>query len=303
MIARRFGRRAALSAASLSLLLCAVPSGAGTAPAGDVSVGAQYDSAHVYVAPGDLDAFVKSFVATFGGSPSKPVTTNVLPVPSSATFQYVMTPVGTLSVFAFRTPVPFPFGSERTGYLVTDMGKAIAAAKASGAEIQVAPFRDAIGRNTVVRWPGGWETQLYWHFTAPSYVPLASVPDNRVYVSRDRADEFVRDFIRFSHGRVVSDDPHADAGEIGRPKETYRRIRIESGFGKMQILVTDGHLPFPFGREVMGYEVTDLAATLAKAVAAGATVLSHPYASGDCSTAILQFPGGYIAEIHARKAR
>ena len=166
----------------------------------------------VYVAPDNLDAFVRSFVATFGGSPSKPVTTNVLPVPSSATFRYIMTPVGTLSVFAFHTPIPFPFGSERTGYLVTDMGRAIGAARASGAEVVVEPFRDAIGRDAVVEWPGGVRTQLYWHFAAPSYPPLKSVPDNRVYVSRDRADEFVRDFIRFSHGKVISDDHRADAG-------------------------------------------------------------------------------------------
>ena len=33
----------------------------------DVAVGAQYDSTHVYIASGDLDAFVKSFTATFGG--------------------------------------------------------------------------------------------------------------------------------------------------------------------------------------------------------------------------------------------
>ncbi|HEY1629809.1 MAG TPA: hypothetical protein VGF56_00740 [Rhizomicrobium sp.] len=269
----------------------------------EVSVGAQYDSTHVYVAPGDLDAFVKSFAATFGGAPSKPITTNVLPVPSSATFQYVMTPAGTLSVFAFQTPVPFPFGAERTGYLVTDMKKAIAAARASGAETLVEPFKDAIGLDAVIQWPGGVKTQLYWHFTAPAYPPLASVPDNRVYLSRDRADEFVRDFIRFSHGKIVSDNRRADAGEIGHGGAFYRRIAIISGFGKMQVLVTDGHLPYPFGREVMGYQVEDLAATLAKAQAAGAAILSQPYASGDRSTAIAQFPGGYVAEVHALKAR
>ena len=70
---------------------------------------------------GDLDAFVKSFAATFGGQPSKPIVTNFLPVPSSTEFQSLWTPVGTLSVFAFQTPIPFPFGQERTGYLVTDM--------------------------------------------------------------------------------------------------------------------------------------------------------------------------------------
>jgi hypothetical protein len=37
-------------------------------PTPSVGVGAQYDSTHVYVAPDDLDRFVTSFKATFGGS-------------------------------------------------------------------------------------------------------------------------------------------------------------------------------------------------------------------------------------------
>jgi predicted enzyme related to lactoylglutathione lyase len=288
--------RGALLAALSALTLVSSAQAADT-----ISVGPQYDSTHVYVAPADLDRFTKSFAATFGGTPSKPTTTNIMPVPSSTTFQYVMTPVGTLSVFGFLTPVPYPFGTERTGYLVTDIDKAVAAARASGAEVIVAPFKDPIGRDAVIRWPGGVETQLYWHFTAPNYPALKSVPDNRVYVSPDSADEFVRDFLKFSGGKVVSDDKAADAGEIGRPHETYRRIRIESGFGKMQVLVTDGHLPYPFGHELMGYEVDDVTATLAKAKAEGATVLSAPYAASDRDGAVIQFPGGYIAEIHALK--
>ncbi len=70
----------------------------------------------------------------------------------------------------------------------------------------------------------------------------------------------------------------------------------------MQILVTDGHLPYPFGREVTGYQVSDLAGTIAKAKAAGVRVLSAPYTSTDRVTAIVQFPGGYIAEMHALKS-
>src|SRR5271154_875912 len=83
-----------------------------------IAVGPQYDTTHVYVTTDTIDAFVNSFVATFGGQPSKRIVANVLPVPSSTQAQYVWTPVGTLSVFAFQTPVPYPFGSERTGYLV-----------------------------------------------------------------------------------------------------------------------------------------------------------------------------------------
>src|ERR1700685_75275 len=47
---------------------------------GGVAVGPQYDTTHVYVAPADIDAFVNSFVATFGGKPSKRIVGNVLPV-------------------------------------------------------------------------------------------------------------------------------------------------------------------------------------------------------------------------------
>jgi len=145
--------------------------------------------------------------------------------------------------------------------------------------------------------------QLYAHFKSSTNPPLETIPDNRVYVSPDQADNFVTAFVRFSQGKIVGDDKHADAGEIGRPGETYRRIRIASLFGNMQVMVTDGHLPYPFGRETTGYQVKDLAATLEKAKAAGAKILSAPYAAGDRSSAIVQFPGGYIAEVHSLTAR
>jgi predicted enzyme related to lactoylglutathione lyase len=67
----------------------------------------------------------------------------------------------------------------------------------------------------------------------------------------------------------------------------------------MQVLVTDGHLPYPFGHELTGYEVHDLGATLEKAKAAGAKILSAPYKMAGRTSAILEFPGGYIAEVHA----
>lgn len=268
-----------------------------------IAVGAQYDSTHVYVAAGDFDAFVNSFAATFGGQPSKRSVTNVLPVPSSTEFQYLWTPVGTLSIFAFKTPIPFPFGEERTGYLVTDMDHALKAARAAGAEVIVEPFKDPVGIDAVIQWPGGLKMQLYWHFTPPEYAPLAMIPDNRIYVSGDQADNFVNGFIRFSQGKVAADDKRADAGEIGRAGETYRRIRMESLFGNMQVMVTDGHLPYPFGREITGYQVQDLGTTLQKAKAAGVKILSPPYSTHDRTTATVQFPGGYIAEVHSRIAR
>ncbi|MGB7267481.1 MAG: glyoxalase [Terracidiphilus sp.] len=275
----------------------------GSAPPPILAVGAQYCTTHVYVAPSDLDAFVSSFTATFGGSATKPGTTTVTPTPSRTLWRAVRTPVGLLSVFAFQTPIPWPFGEERTGYMVSNMDRAIEAAHDDGAEVIVAPFKDAIGVDAILQWPGGVRMQIYSHFNFTMSPPLETVPDNRVYLSPDTADNFVRGFVEFSAGRVLSDDHHADAGEIGRPGETYRRIRIRSGFGNMQVMVTDGHLPYPFGRETTGYEVRDLNATLAKAKAAGVKILSPPYTSGGRTSAILEFPGGYIAEVHSSSTR
>ncbi len=269
----------------------------------NVAVGPQYDTTHVYVAPEDFDRFVASVIATFGGTTSKQGVFTVTPTPSSTMSQLVLTPVGTLSVFGFKTPVPYPFGTERTGYLVTDMDAAIGAARATGADILVAPFNDPIGRDAIIQWPGGVNAQLYWHTTAPSYAPLQTIPENRVYVSADRAAAFVSSFLAFSHGKVVSDDAHAPGVEIGRAGDAFRRIRIQSTFGKLTALVTDGHLPYPYGREMTGYEVTNLADTLARAKAAGAVIVVAPYSSDKRDAAIVQFPGGYIAEIHAHLSK
>ena len=267
-----------------------------------VGVAPQYDTTHVYVAPDQMDAFAAAFVATFGGAASKPATMDVTPTPSSTTFRAFVTPAGSLSVFAFSTPIPYPFGEERTGYLVRDMDAAVAAARRAGAEVVVAAFPDPIGRDAVIRWPGGVNMQLYWHTSAPSYAPFVTVPENRVYVSAEAADALVRDFIAFSGGHVVADDPAAPGVEIGRPGETYRRIRLVSDFGKMTVLVTDGHLPWPYGRDLTGYEVSNLTETLAKAKAAGVEVLGGPYSTTERDAAMVRFPGGYIAEIHAARA-
>jgi predicted enzyme related to lactoylglutathione lyase len=269
------------------------------AKAAGVAVGPQYDTTHVYVAPQDFDRFVASLIATFGGTTTRQGVFAVTPTPSSTMSQLVMTPVGTVSVFGFKTPVPYPFGLERTGYLVTDVDEAIRAAKATGADVLVAPFNDPIGRDAIIQWPGGVNTQLYWHTTPPSYAPLQTIPENRVYVSQDRVDAFVSSFLAFSHGSLVSDEPRAPGVEIGRPTETYRRVRIESKFGKLTALVTDGHLPYPYGREMTGYEVTNLTDTLTKAKASGVEVLVPPYKTDERDAVVVQFPGGYIAEIHS----
>ena len=48
-----------------------------------------------------------------------------------------------------------------------------------------------------------------------------------------------------------------------------------------------------------GYEVKNLSETLDKATKAGASVLVNAYKSDGRESAMVQFPGGYIAEIHA----
>jgi hypothetical protein len=239
--------------------------GAAYASTPNVAVGSQYDTTHVYVAPEDFDRFVASLTATFGGSATKQGVFTVTPTPSSTMSQLVLTPVGTLSVFGFKTPIPFPFGIERTGYLVTDLDGAVRVARADGADVLVGPFDDPIGRDAVIQWPGGVN------------------------------------FLAFSGGKVLSDNPRAPGVEIGRTSDTYRRIRLQSTFGLLTVLVTDGHLPYPYGREMTGYEVADLTDTLAKAKGAGVVILVGPYTADQRSAAIVQFPGGYIAEIHARE--
>lgn len=108
--------------------------------------------------------------------------------------------------------------------------------------------------------------------------------------------------LRLAGVKVVSDDKSADGSEIGRQGETYRRVNLSTPFGGLVVLVTDGHLPYPFGRETTGYEVKDLKATLDKASRAGVKILSPTYEAQGLFTTMVEFPGGYIAEIHARKA-
>jgi hypothetical protein len=271
------------------------------APAASLSlaVGPQYDTTHVYIAPEEFDRFSDALVATFGGTKSQAAVINITPTPSETMWQAVFTPVGTFSVFGFKTPIPYPFGIERTGYLVSNFDAAIDSAKANHADIVVTPFPDPIGRDAIIAWPGGVYMQLYWHRTPSNYASLQTVPENRVYISPDRADDFVRDFGAFAQAKVISDDHKAPGIEIGRPNDVYRRARMDSPFGKISVLVTDGHLPYPYGREITGYEVDDLSNTLMKAKAAGASVVIEPYSVAGRRAAMLRFPGGFIAEVHS----
>jgi predicted enzyme related to lactoylglutathione lyase len=286
---------------SVTLAAAPAPAFAVAATTADFSVGPQYDTTHVYVAPQDVDAFVRSFAATFEGQSTKQGIATVTPTPSSTSTQLVQSPSGAVSVFGFRTPVPYPFGFERTGYLVTDLDAAIKAAEQAGAATVVTAFDDPIGRDAVISWPGGVSMQLYWHTKKPSYEALRHVPENRIYLPAASAAKFVQAFTHFAHGKVVSDDAKAQATEIGGTAGTYRRIRLESGYGKATVLVTDGHLVWPYGSEVTGYEVDDLDAALKRATQSDAKVVVPAHDESDRRSAMLQFPGGYVAEIHAAR--
>ena len=139
------------------------------------------------------------------------------------------------------------------------------------------------------RTAGGWR----------AYTPFVKVPENRVYVSVDGAEDFLHSFLASSGGRVVSDEATASGIEIGQPQITFRRIQVESTFGKLVAFVTDGKLPYPYGRETTGYEVADLTSTLEEAESLGVKVLVPPTTVGERTSAMAQFPGGYIAEIHS----
>ena len=112
--------------------------------------------------------------------------------------------------------------------------------------------------------------------------------------------EFMTGFV-FAPPAPASIAVHGDA--VGRAKDTYRRVRIDSTFGKIAVLVTDGQLPYPYGREMRGYEVANLADTVSKAKAVGATILVDPYTTDGRQAAIISFPGGYIAEVHSAASK
>jgi hypothetical protein len=133
-----------------------------------LAVGPQYETSHVYVAPEDVERFSASLIATFGGTKSAQAVLTVTPTPSETIWQAALTPVGSFSVFGFTTPIPYPFGLERTGYLVRDFDSAVRSAKANNASIVVAPFNDPVGRDAIIEWPGGVYMQLYWHTKPPN---------------------------------------------------------------------------------------------------------------------------------------
>ncbi|MDX3909623.1 MAG: hypothetical protein QHC67_07360 [Sphingobium sp.] len=117
-----------------------------------------------------------------------------------------------------------------------------------------------------------------------------------VYVAPEDFDRFVTSFIA-TFGRTASKQGVFQVTPTD--SKSYRRLRMTSGYGKMNVMVSGGQLPWPYGRDMTGYEVGDLTATLAKAKAAGVETLVPPHAESNRTSAIVRFPGGYIAEVHA----
>ncbi len=111
------------------------------------------------------------------------------------------------------------------------MDRAFQEAFSDGADALVSPFKDPIGCDAVIQWPGGVNMQLYWHTSAPSYATLKTIPENRVYVSPEKVAEFRRSFLAFSHGKVISDDAHVARTALCRRERRQRRRAMSEGQG------------------------------------------------------------------------
>ena len=241
-----------INALALATLLLATAGGtsmaqdksAGATPS--VAVGAQYDTAHVYVAPGDLDRFSDSLIATFGGTKSQQAALTITPTPSKTMWQAVFTPVGTFSVFGFATPIPYPFGVERTGYLVTDMDTAIQSAKANGADVVVAPFNDPIGLDAIVQWPGGLYMQLYG--TRARRITRNSTRSPKTGCTYHPVAPMRSSALSWDLAREGSLRRPERTGHRGGPAKGYLPPRADRlHIRKIAVLVTDGQLPYEIG--------------------------------------------------------
>lgn len=260
--------------------------------------GPSYNTGHAYVEHGQLDAFIHSWEATFGGTNPPPSASNITPTQSTELGAIINSPIGIVSAYDYQTPVPYPFGAEHGGIAVHGIDTATATADRDGASAIVAPWTGPIGRESVVQFPGGVDFQLYEQFDMSGIPTLAAPPEYRIYLSDDAVDAFLASYLRFTGGHLVSDNKHDDGAEIGAPGTTYRRILLTSPFGDTVVLANNGYWNYPYGRDSVGYTVPNLNATIAKATSNGATVLSGPNAGDGRNSAILQFPGGYIAEFH-----
>ena len=102
------------------------------------------------------------------------------------------------------------------------------AARHAGADVLVKTFPDPIGRDVVIQWPGGVDMQLYWH-TTRAVLPAAAdhSREPRLPLGRPgrRLHAQLPGLLRTARWSPTTRS--APGVEIGRPGDTYRRIRID----------------------------------------------------------------------------
>jgi len=93
------------------------------------------------------------------------------------------------------------------------------------------------------------------------------------------------------------EEPARESHDFGsnvdfRSKRAVYRALVRN-FGQPRALLCG------YGRALTGYEVSNLTDTLTKAKTAGVEILVGPHTVDQRTAAMVQFPGGYIAEIHS----
>ena len=217
--------------------------------------------------------------------------------------QLVLTPAGTLSVFGFKTPVPYPFGVERTGYLVTDLDAAVQAAQADGADVLVSAVqrshrqgrRDSMARRRE-------HAALLAHDAA--IVPGAQNDSGEPRLRFPGPGKRIRSQLsrRFRTARLFPTMRTRRESRSGAPPIPTGASGSLRSSARWPCSSPTGILPYPYGREMTGYEVANLAETLAKPRPRVCQSWLGPISADERSSAIVQFPGGYIAEIHSASA-
>ncbi|WP_265443717.1 hypothetical protein [Flexivirga meconopsidis] len=264
----------------------------------DEGHGPAYDSTHIYTTFADMAPLTEQLQAVFGGEVKTYGELNICPQPSLSVVSVLLSPYGLLSLFGFSTPIPYPFGQDKHGYRIRRRDEMIGRATEAGLDFAVAPFDDLGGLQSIVRLPGGSALQFYEPPAEMGFPELTHIPEARIYLGPLTIDPFLAAFTTLTRGTVQTDDPVADGAEVGMPDTTIRRVTYESGYGRLLVLETNGHQPYPYGWDFTGFVVDDLTATLATATAAGAQVVADPHTANGRTSAMVQFLGGFVAEIH-----
>ena len=145
--------------------------------------------------------------------------------------QLVLTPAGSVSVFGFKTPMPYPFGRRTHGLSGDRSRRRRRAAQADGADVLVSSVQrsDRPGRRDPVA-RRREHAALLAHDAA--LVPaLKTIPENRVYVSPERANDFSQLSRRFRTGKVGRTMRTRRVSRSGASPIPYRRDPDPSVFG------------------------------------------------------------------------